>query len=351
MPKVSVIVAIYKVEQYLEKCLDSVIKQTFQDLEIVLVDDGSPDKCSLICDEYAEKDNRIKVIHQHNQGSVLARQNGLNIASGDYVSFIDGDDWLEPNMYEDMIRLSEDGRADIIITGFIWDGGLPSNVKYIQHNIETGVYKGEKLLLLHDRAIFTGNKFYEFGIFPALWNKLIRRDFIMNSGITAPNTAIRMGDDAAVIYPLIARAKHIVVNNDKALYHYRQTPNSMSKGFDKMYFKRVLILLEGLRYNLVGNDRYINNLSYYALMMTQVGIDGILSRRCKWSVKSRRKMLKGYQKEFMNLGMVRNIEWSLFEEYDKRLLKEFLCGNINRMMGYWFLERIKRRLFIKRPID
>ena len=93
----SVIVPIYKVEKYLNKCIDSILKQTFQDFELILVDDGSPDKCPKICDEYAKKDKRVRVIHKENAGLVAARNTGIKEAKGDYICYVDGDDWISEN--------------------------------------------------------------------------------------------------------------------------------------------------------------------------------------------------------------------------------------------------------------
>ena len=96
---ISVIVPVYKVEQYLPQCVESILNQTYRNLELILVDDGSPDGCGKICDAYAEKDSRVRVIHKKNGGLSDARNAGLNAASGDYLSFIDGDDWIEPDTY------------------------------------------------------------------------------------------------------------------------------------------------------------------------------------------------------------------------------------------------------------
>ena len=98
-PKISVIVPVYKVEPYLRKCLDSIINQTYRNLQIILVDDGSPDNCGAICDEYASKDSRIEVIHEENGGVSAARNAGLKLAAGDYIGWVDSDDWIEPDMY------------------------------------------------------------------------------------------------------------------------------------------------------------------------------------------------------------------------------------------------------------
>lgn len=115
--KVSVIVPVYKVEPYLRRCLDSIINQTYKNLEIILVDDGSPDNCPVICDEYAARDSRVKVIHQNNGGISAARNAGLDIATGDYIAFVDSDDTIAKDMYRKMVDVVEHERADIVKCG------------------------------------------------------------------------------------------------------------------------------------------------------------------------------------------------------------------------------------------
>ena len=107
---ISVIVPIYKVEKYLRKCVNSIINQTYKDLEIILVDDGSPDNCGQICDEYAEQDSRIIVVHQKNAGLSAARNAGLEKISGEYVAFVDSDDTIEPQMYETLLAMIKNGQ-------------------------------------------------------------------------------------------------------------------------------------------------------------------------------------------------------------------------------------------------
>ena len=114
---ISVIVPVYKVEPYLRRCLDSIVNQTYRNLEIILVDDGSPDNCPVICDEYAKKDNRVKVIHQENRGLSAARNAGLDIATGDYIAFVDSDDSIADDMFKEMVAVIERERADIVKCG------------------------------------------------------------------------------------------------------------------------------------------------------------------------------------------------------------------------------------------
>ena len=114
IPKISVIVPVYNVEKYLDRCIQSILNQTLKELEIILVDDGSPDNCPALCDEYAQKDARIKVIHKKNEGLGFARNAGLNLASGKFVSFLDSDDWVAPAMYEALYRVAEKMKCDTV---------------------------------------------------------------------------------------------------------------------------------------------------------------------------------------------------------------------------------------------
>ena len=125
LEKISVIVPVYKVEKYLKRCVESIVQQTYQNIEIILVDDGSPDRCPEMCDEYARRDARIKVIHKSNGGLSDARNAGLNIASGDYISFVDSDDWIEEDFIEILYKNMKKENADISIIGYtlIWESG------------------------------------------------------------------------------------------------------------------------------------------------------------------------------------------------------------------------------------
>ena len=117
-PKISVIVPVYKAEHYLARCVDTLLAQTFDDFEVILVDDGSPDNSGAICDEYALKDKRVRVIHQPNAGVSMARQKGLDNARGEYVIHADPDDWVEPDMLKELYAKAKEEDADMVICDF-----------------------------------------------------------------------------------------------------------------------------------------------------------------------------------------------------------------------------------------
>ena len=118
MPKVSIVVPIYNVEKYLEQCIDSIINQTLKEIEIILVDDGSPDNCPQICDDYVKKDSRIKVVHKTNGGLSSARNAGIEIATGDYIGFVDSDDYIELDMYEKMYNIAIENNVDFVMSDY-----------------------------------------------------------------------------------------------------------------------------------------------------------------------------------------------------------------------------------------
>lgn len=117
---VSVIIPIYKVDVFLKKCVDSVLNQTYNNIEVILVDDGSPDTCPEICDEYAKQDSRVRVIHKCNGGQSSARNAGINIAKGDYITFVDSDDWIDPNAYKNLVSSAVENNLDIVGGGYCY---------------------------------------------------------------------------------------------------------------------------------------------------------------------------------------------------------------------------------------
>ena len=143
MAKISVIVPVYKAEKVLRKCVDSILAQTYTDLEVILVDDGSPDSSSVICDQYAEKDNRVKVLHKENGGVSSARNAGLDIATGDYCTFVDSDDFIDPTMYQAMMGKSEQYDCDVVMCDCVKEDGAKSEV--YSHAIRPGYYTRTQL--------------------------------------------------------------------------------------------------------------------------------------------------------------------------------------------------------------
>lgn len=222
-PLFSVIVPIYNVEEYLPKCIESVLSQSFDMWELILVDDGSPDRCSELCDQYAAIDKRIKVVHKKNGGLVSARQAGVAIAHGEYIVCLDGDDWIE----NDYLSLFEKAIAiyspDVICCGSTWSypdgkdikkGNLLPDGYYDRHKIQQEVF-----------PYLIENKNGKY-ISPSLWAKAIRHK-IYQQQQQQVNICVNFGEDVACVKPCLYHAQSIVFLESWS-YHYRQNPNSMT---------------------------------------------------------------------------------------------------------------------------
>lgn len=223
-PLVSVIVPIYRIERYLGTCIESIIKQTYKQLEVILVDDGSDDRCYDICDLYSSKDNRIKVIHKENGGLVSARKEGMKNSSGEYIAYVDGDDWIEPDFIERMITDAVENQADIVCAGQTRD--LFDVSFKMQNPYPNGAYRGKELIGLKCNMLSYG-EFFSLGISTYVWNKLFRREIVFDCQLNV-DERISIGEDAAVTYPAILKSDCVCVN-DCVSYHYRQREDSMLK--------------------------------------------------------------------------------------------------------------------------
>jgi len=225
MPIVSVIVPVYNIENYIEKCIKSILMQTYTKLEIILLDDGSSDSSGSICDEYANKDSRIKVIHKKNEGIVKARKDGLKASTGEYIAYVDGDDWIEPNMIERMYTILDTENVDIAMCGRYED--TVDFHRPVYHGIKPGRYDKEALVSQVYPNMIVNGAFFEWGIFPGVWDKLFKRECLEPFQMAVDNR-LTMGEDAACTYPALLNANSIYIMNE-CLYHYRQTGTSMVK--------------------------------------------------------------------------------------------------------------------------
>lgn len=214
MPKISVIIPIYKVEKYLRPCVDSVLNQTDADLEVILVDDGSPDNCGAICDEYANKDSRVKVIHKENGGVSQARNAGLDAATGEWVTFVDSDDLIDHHYAQFLLKAQEQTGADMVCCG---------NTRFCETlpNLLSEDRLDSNLVETFDRAQAMANA---FGIWykPNIWGKLIRRKLFHS--LRFPNA--KRAEDLWISYRLLAACEKVAIMRHYAPYHYRDTPQS-----------------------------------------------------------------------------------------------------------------------------
>lgn len=215
--KISVIVPVYKVEPFLDRCVQSIVNQSYSNLEIILVDDGSPDKCPTMCDAWAKKDSRIKVIHKENGGLSDARNVGMSIATGELVGFVDSDDWIAPNMYQHLYDLMVKDNSDIVACGIkmIWEDKTPSRIL-----TKSGccVLNKEEAM----RAIIE-----ESWLKQPVWNKLYKMALIRDIHFPVG----KYHEDVFWSYQAIARAERVSVSDHVGYFYVQRSGSIMGEGY------------------------------------------------------------------------------------------------------------------------
>lgn len=254
--KLSIIVPVYQVEAHIDECITSILDQTFRDFELILVDDGSLDRCPAICDAYAQKDSRIRVIHQKNQGLSAARNTGLQAARGDYIGFVDSDDFIEASMYEKLLDNLEREKADISVCGRykVWGD------KKIQEQ-KSNVYKvmdsAQALALMNTNVL---------GYFDvAAWDKIYKRSCF--KGIEFPEG--KLCEDWFVMYKLFFNA-HRIVYDSIPLYNYRQRTGSITHG-KKVNTMSLEASLEVLNFVRTQQPQYVRE-AQFAYVFAGIGV-------------------------------------------------------------------------------
>ena len=212
-PLLSIIVPVYKVENYLQKCIDSILAQTFTDFELILVEDGSPDGCPALCDAAAAKDARIRVLHQKNGGLSAARNAGLDVARGEWIGFVDSDDYIAPEMYETLYKAVQSTGADLALCDYaaVDEAGIPCLPPYT--GLAQRIFTGRELL---KKATNTMAQ-------PA-WNKLYRRSLLMNAGLWFTREVYNEDQLFNVRYFRLAKAYTALADPG---YYYIQNPQSL----------------------------------------------------------------------------------------------------------------------------
>ena len=262
---ISLIVTVYNVDRYLGRCVSSIISQTYGDFELILVDDGSTDGSLELCVSYAEQDNRVVVIHKENGGLVSARKAGIAVAQGEYVGFIDGDDWIEPEMYMHLMEAAAGCRADMVLGGCIED--VNGQISCKRNRFHTGVYDKERLRREIYPYMLCAGDFCGTGVQPYSCNKEIRREVAYVS-IMAVDSRIRVGEDVAAVIPMLLRADRVAITDD-CDYHYCIRSSSMmwEQGSAEAGWRELEILNRYLRSALTGYRDYdlVRQLNHYTV--------------------------------------------------------------------------------------
>ncbi len=303
--KISIIVPIYNVEKYLNQCIDSIINQTYKNLEIILVDDGSPDNCPKICDDYQKKDNRIKVIHKQNGGLSDARNAGLEIATGDYIGFVDSDDYIAPDMYEKLLLLAESKDCEIAVCGFI-----KVTSKAMQNkNIALGIKVLTKEQALYE--LMCEETFEDYA-----WNKLYKKELFKETNIRYPKGMAF--EDTFTTYKLFLASNRVVVT-ESPLYYYR-----INRIGSIIYNQTIREKVQKMK---AYNQRleYINDLTIKDIELIK---DTILSK----------SVLLGYN--LLNLIFIKDVYKKYKEEY-QYIIKFYKDNKCKLKYNNYFSKKIK----------
>lgn len=326
-PLLSVIVPIYNTKEYLRECIDSILAQTYYGYELILVDDGSTDGSSEICDEYAEAFSNVTVIHKVNGGAVSARKAGIEKALGEYVSFVDSDDWIDETMYEQMMERILETNSDVVMCDIIFeDVGFEMQPNYIEEG-----FLDKKALceLVYPRMLFD----YESCspcVNPSMCNKIFRRS-IMQDVIKGVNEAVPFGEDALCTFPALFKSEKAYVIR-KCFYHYRRNGNSVSNRYNESILERFLLLETELRkqfkaYGFEGESQ----LHGYVARLSVEFIRSELLLHTDVTLRTRINIIKEYMKiESVQKGF----EYSVSKVYDSKVrmkMKLILKGKFLRL--------------------
>lgn len=272
--KVSIVVPVYNIpEATLRKCIESAINQTLNEIEIILVDDGSTNNSGLICDEYKDKDNRIKVIHKVNGGLSAARNTGYKNAVGEWVTFLDSDDWIDRHLCEDTYEIGMNNSADIVIFGTIQEfEHYKTPFKY--HYSDGTIFEGEKCKEVQCEILnFTGNV-------ATAWGKLFNRHFLEENQLEH-NEELRQGSEGIEFNIRVFEKVKKIYFTDKVYYHYIFNPYSISAKHDEKTHYYVIKCFEEIKKQIEksGNKNALEKLFYnrFAYVIVATGISGYFS--------------------------------------------------------------------------
>ena len=236
---VSIILPVYNVEQYLDECIQSLLEQSHKNIEIIFVDDGSTDNSSKILDDYKRKDSRIKVYHKQNGGVSSAKNVGLKHATGEYITFVDPDDYVSPDYVEYLLHLIKNNDADIAYTRYFFDNYNNKQVKEEDINI-----------IDYDMALY---EILTYQISVAVWNKIYKKDLLLNNNIRFYEDVF-MGEGFNFNILAFKNSNKIAVSNRKIYFYRRDNNNSATTKFKIEKWKNALFAIERIKENLKDND-------------------------------------------------------------------------------------------------
>ncbi len=246
MIDISVIVPVYNVEAVLERCLNSILAQTKKEIEIILVDDGSTDRSGEICDLYAQKDERIRVLHKSNGGLTSAWKAGANASRGTYLGFVDSDDWIDEDMYEQMWKSAVTYDSDVVICGLVFEYEVPEMDRRVEiSGFEKEYYDRKDLEKLYPSLLNDG-RFFGRMLQPARVTKLYRRTLV-EQNLFLCKDEVTVGEDMQLTLPVLLDARNLSVVREFYPYHYWFNQKSMTGKYDPNYLEKIRIMEKRLK--------------------------------------------------------------------------------------------------------
>ncbi len=295
MPEISVIVPVYNCERYIEKCIRSILTQTFKDLELILIDDGSCDSSGKICEDFKLKDKRVKVIHEKNSGVSIARNVGINIAKGKYIGFVDSDDYLSTDMYESLYENLKQNNADVAICGimncFLKESpdGKSKEERALQSNTkEKGVLSGEE-------AFSEALKSQIFSVNPV--NKLFAAKYLKEERFPANKTS----EDAFLIPKILAKAERVVYDMEPKYYYVRHLGSITTSDFKESDWSVVEAYQEHL--DVVKNEfpDLLEEAKFRYYWSYVYVLDKIIKSKSKVNARDYKRAINFIKKNFKNI--------------------------------------------------
>lgn len=238
----SIIIPVYKVEAFIDQCVSSILRQNSSELEIILVDDGSPDKCPEICDKYALQHKNVTVIHKKNEGLISARKAGVKVACGKYITFVDSDDWIAADYCSNLIRIIKEYSPEIIAVTGHYKVESDGQTIHCRDGEQKGLYERDKLEKEIFPTLLYNPPYYNFGVAPSLCLKVIEKEMLKKCIQDVPE-GISMGEDLSVSFPALFSAQ-VVFFMEQSGYYYRMNPTSITHKYDSRASDRAVALLD-----------------------------------------------------------------------------------------------------------
>ena len=334
IPSISIIIPIYKVEKYLKRCVESVRKQTLTDLEIILVDDGSPDDCPRICDEYLKEDSRIKVIHKQNGGLASARNAGMNIATGNYLFFLDSDDWLELDGMQRLYETAEKYQVDFVRYRAIrtgWPGmeeNAPCMVEEVRE-LQEGLYDKKRIVNeIYPRLLATSQ--LPMGAVVGACGSLYRTDFLRKNHLLFYEE-IKFSEDLIFSANVVRAANSFYFIDSPGVYHYFYNPNSISKSFREGRWDSCKSLIKFCENDFANDITYDFKKELYYLRWFCIML-ALNERKYLRSYTERRK----YCKKMLNDPIIRKVPLKLGKfdvSWKQKIMMVLIKGKVSSLIA------------------